>query len=1398
MKSITIILRKLRFACAVVAAFALPSLALAQTNGTWNVNADGTWSTTTNWLGNTIASGTNAAANFANVNITTGRTITVDGNYTIGSMNIGDTDNTGATLDTYTFSSGTLTLASTTGAPTINVALGGATGFRRVQFTTILAGTSGLTLTQSNAGVGGAGIVALRGINTFSGNITLGSGTYASAMYLDIGNNSTTGEAAQLGGGNFAGNIDIQGNNYMRFMSTLNNTLSGTLSGGTATIVQLLAGTGTTTLAAANTYSGRFLVSANANQSLLNLGHANALQSARLELPGTNALRFSPSIGTFNVGRMSGAGNFALTATDNSAVTLSIGGNGAGASDTISGTISGLGSLTKVGSGTLTLSANNSYAGLTTVSAGSLQIGNGGTTGSVGGNIANNAALVFNRSNDLVQSGSIYGTGSVTKQGAGTLSLTGGLGFSGGLTVSGGTVAISNNASGTSVGTVTVTAGTSVAMPRLSIGSGTLRAGGVNLGNSAGQRGGLSISGSANFASSVANTWFSVGVSGAGVVDQSGGQAAYTLGGGGGVLIGGYDNGSPYGAYLMSGGTMAFNAGYFSVGGSNGGLGVFRQTGGTVTGSSNFTVGRTASMGVADFSGGTFTLTSGGGFMRVGIDSTSGTAFGVVTVRDSGFVQVQGSSFNVTERASGVATGIVNVNGGTLEVNRIAKVTNASAQATLNADGGTLKVFTTNGGASFLQGLDNAFIYSKGLTVDTNGQSVTIAQALRAPSLYGVLASGSTITVASNGGSGYIAPPVVRFAAPAGGGVPATGVATIDANGTVTGITITSAGSGYALDESVAVSFNNGGNTQGAAITPASGFNTTASQLNASGSLTKTNSGTLTLSGSNSYAGGTTLSAGQLNINNAAALGTGTLTIGANGVSIDNTTAAAITLANNPQNWNGDFTFAGNGRDLNLGTGAVSLGGNRQVTVNDPTSAFRTLTVGGPISGSGLGLTKAGSATGILELAGNNTFTGNLAVNAGYLDVTGSGLLGSGSYAGSISIAGGAFLRWAPSGNQTLSGAISSGSTTAVFTMVTGNSTPGTVTLTGSNPFSGSMFIGPFDGATSPIPTLQLGNADAARSAQVAAFYDGKLTFSPGIGTFNIGSLRSGTSSSGNIALQATDNSAVTLAVGWNNISTTYGRVLSGPGSLTKTGAGRLLLAGANLYSGATTIAGGTLALDADGSFANSSSIIVGNAGSSGAVLDLTAKTGSFDIGAGQTLGGGGTVQLASAGTLNVLGLLSPGNSPGLLTFDAGTTILSGTTLMEISGLTRAMDPSHGTGFYDAINVVDSGVLTFGGLLQLAFSQEFANDDTFNLFAASGGGSLAGNFTGVNVTGSVYSGLTWTNDIANNKWTSTATTGGQSLEFNYTTGQLVIVPEPAALALAGLGIAVAAWARRRK
>src|SRR5262249_23568776 len=79
---------------------------------------------------------------------------------------------------------------------------------------------------------------------------------------------------------------------------------------------------------------------------------------------------------------------------------------------------------------------DSTYTGGTTISAGTLQLGNAGTTGSVTGNIVNNAALTFNRSNALTYAGAISGTGSVTKSGTGTLTLTGNSTYSGSTTIS--------------------------------------------------------------------------------------------------------------------------------------------------------------------------------------------------------------------------------------------------------------------------------------------------------------------------------------------------------------------------------------------------------------------------------------------------------------------------------------------------------------------------------------------------------------------------------------------------------------------------------------------------------------------------------------------------------------------------------------------------------------------------------------------------------------------------------------------------------------------------------------------------------------------------------------------------------------------------------------------------
>ncbi len=117
---------------------------------------------------------------------------------------------------------------------------------------------------------------------------------------------------------------------------------------------------------------------------------------------------------------------------------------------TLAGRIIGNGALTKDGGAALILDADNSYAGGTSIVAGTLQLGNGGTTGSVIGDIANNGALVFNRSNTLTFGGLISGSGSLVQQGSGTTVLSGSNTYAGTTTVNAGSLIINGNQAGAS------------------------------------------------------------------------------------------------------------------------------------------------------------------------------------------------------------------------------------------------------------------------------------------------------------------------------------------------------------------------------------------------------------------------------------------------------------------------------------------------------------------------------------------------------------------------------------------------------------------------------------------------------------------------------------------------------------------------------------------------------------------------------------------------------------------------------------------------------------------------------------------------------------------------------------------------------------------------------------
>src|SRR5262249_30053190 len=92
---------------------------------------------------------------------------------------------------------------------------------------------------------------------------------------------------------------------------------------------------------------------------------------------------------------------------------------------TLSAAVSGIGTLSKPGARTLILSGTNAFAAGTGIMNGTLQIGNGGFTGSIAGDIPNNAALVFNRAGALTYAGVIDGTGTVTQAGSGILTLSG-------------------------------------------------------------------------------------------------------------------------------------------------------------------------------------------------------------------------------------------------------------------------------------------------------------------------------------------------------------------------------------------------------------------------------------------------------------------------------------------------------------------------------------------------------------------------------------------------------------------------------------------------------------------------------------------------------------------------------------------------------------------------------------------------------------------------------------------------------------------------------------------------------------------------------------------------------------------------------------------------------------
>jgi fibronectin-binding autotransporter adhesin len=210
-------------------------------------------------------------------------------------------------------------------------------------------------------------------------------------------------------------------------------------------------------LNAPNTYAGPTVV----NGGVLYLAATHALPTSTALTVNAGTLSLNPPFTATPVT----AGNYNQTVSSLSGTggTISLGSATLTvdqASDTtFAGSITGTGSLTKLGTGTLTLAGNTTFTGLTTISAGTLQIGDGGTTGSITGNVLNNAALVFNRAGTTQFVGNIAGSGSLTKTGAGTVTLTGTNTYASTTTIRGGSLSIFRTSSLPSGGDVHVVEG---------------------------------------------------------------------------------------------------------------------------------------------------------------------------------------------------------------------------------------------------------------------------------------------------------------------------------------------------------------------------------------------------------------------------------------------------------------------------------------------------------------------------------------------------------------------------------------------------------------------------------------------------------------------------------------------------------------------------------------------------------------------------------------------------------------------------------------------------------------------------------------------------------------------------------------------------------------------------
>ena len=896
--------------------------------------------------------------------------------------------------------------------------------------------------------------------------------------------------------------------------------------------------------------------------SALNLDPAN---TQTLTLNTTNTYTGGTSIGggTLTIG---GAG---LLGGASGSYAGNIGNSGgfnynSSANQTLSGVIAGPGTLAVSSSGTLLLSGVNSYTGTTTITNGTLAIGGAGQlgAGSYAANITNNGALTYTSSAPQTLSGIISGTGSLTNSGSGTLTLSGVNTYTGSTVVTGGKLILN------------YTTGTVLAPNNLTVSNATVSLQGSNGNAINGANGTITLNAGATLsndssapAASDAQTLGTVVMNGGTLAGTAALNLAlfgyYTLNGANAVLycttnstitaaISRYQNKNNE-INVSPGATLTMSGAYVNA---NGVADIINKTGaGTlVLSATNTYTGQTV------ISNGAVTI-AGAGSLGSGVYAAVITNYGTFNYSSS-----------ATQTNSGVisGTGALNYQGpGTLTLSAVnsytgaTTVTNGTLQLFNPGSIGTSSGVTVNSGAALLFNNNAASWGPASPPINLNGGTLTNytssanytvlnattgAVTVNAPSTIGIFQT----TLASANGGFY-----------ADGGLKGSGALTVQANGAGACLSLRIATSIYSY------------------------------------------SGAMTVNGiaSTTAGAGSGLVLGPVSLTNAVITMNGTMEMGtySPGMSWASASVNGATSQIDALNGTGvvmsSFTSGSNTRTLSVGN-------------NNGSGTFSGIIANG--ANNTLSLIKNG--TGTNTLTGANLYTGSTTINGGMLAIGngGGGSLNSGSYAGAISIAGGATLNLNTTTGHTLSGNI-----TGVGTLIKNLSTDLILTGTGNtiNNLSdigsgGRVFInnaGAISSSTAstigsgaildfgnaptgvgPI-TVQSGGGIAVRASTGYTFTNVTL---PGSGTVGFNNddattyaltVSSAQTLTGNLTVQLGGSRTTANAVGSVTLS---GNLSGAAGSLTATTANRsqLILSGANTYNGLTTVSVGELDFSTAGS----------------------------------------------------------------------------------------------------------------------------------------------------------------------------------------------------------------------